>query len=113
MAYRYKNIKLNGRTVLEHRYIWEQFYGTIPKGFEIHHINGNGRDNRLANLELKAVAEHRHQHAATGKHPCIIPGCGKYRESNGYCKMHWYRWKRTGDPMGLRGHSSTNPQAIP
>jgi hypothetical protein len=43
----------NGRkTVQMHRFIWESVYGPIPDGLFIDHINGNGLDNRIANLRL-------------------------------------------------------------
>ena len=46
-------IKLpDGTTKLEHRLVWEQHYGPIPPGGVIHHKNGDGRDNRVENLEL-------------------------------------------------------------
>ena len=52
----------DGSSQLEHRYIWEQTYGPIPKGWVIHHINGVKSDNRRENL----IALSRH------KHPKII-----------------------------------------
>jgi hypothetical protein len=36
----------------EHRYIWTQHHGDIPKGMQIHHINGKKNDNRIENLQL-------------------------------------------------------------
>lgn len=57
--YRYKKIKLpDGSTIDEHRLVWEQAYGPIPEGGVIHHKNGDGRDNRLSNLELTTRKEH-------------------------------------------------------
>ena len=49
---RYKTITINGKRMLEHRYIWEQAHGKIPENLQIDHINGNKRDNRLENLQL-------------------------------------------------------------
>lgn len=42
--------------------MWETFVGTIPKGYEIHHINGNKQDNRLENLQCLTREEHRELH---------------------------------------------------
>lgn len=35
-----------------HRLTYEAFYGTIPPGMTIDHINGDKQDNRLENLQL-------------------------------------------------------------
>lgn len=42
----------------EHRYIWEQCYGPIPKGFVVHHKNHDRTDNRIENLELLPKKKH-------------------------------------------------------
>ena len=39
-------------TRLEHRAVWIEANGEIPKGMHIHHINNNKSDNRLENLSL-------------------------------------------------------------
>ena len=43
--------------VLMHREIWKHHHGSIPKGMEIDHINGNPLDNRLENLRLCTHAQ--------------------------------------------------------
>jgi hypothetical protein len=30
---------------------------------------------------------------------CTIAGCGKQHDAKGYCKVHYRRWKRLGDPL--------------
>lgn len=46
------------RYVLEHRYIWEQAHGPLPKGTIIHHLNGVKDDNRLENLAALSRTAH-------------------------------------------------------
>ena len=51
--------------VREHILVMEKKLGhPIPKGYNVHHINGNTRDNRPENLELYSIGEHRRIHAA-------------------------------------------------
>lgn len=35
-----------------HRVVWEHHFGAIPKGYFIHHKNGNRSDNDIENLEM-------------------------------------------------------------
>ena len=37
--------------MLMHRFVWESVNGSIPKGYDIHHINEDKTDNRIENLE--------------------------------------------------------------
>lgn len=30
---------------------------------------------------------------------CTVGGCDNKHEAKGYCKKHWFRWKRHGDPL--------------
>lgn len=45
-----------------HRRVWLDAKGEIPKGFHIHHINDNWRDNSIENLALVEGKEHARQH---------------------------------------------------
>lgn len=59
----YKKIKLkNGKTIDEHRLIWIKEYGEIPKGYVIHHIDGDKTNNNLSNLECISLSEHSRRH---------------------------------------------------
>jgi hypothetical protein len=45
-----------------HRVLWSAKHGPIAPGFEIHHRNGDKGDNRLCNLQLLSVSEHKRLH---------------------------------------------------
>jgi hypothetical protein len=38
---------------------------------------------------------------AKPKRICSVEGCGKYCKSDGFCCLHYSRWKRRGDPLAL------------
>lgn len=48
----------NGKTILMHRYVWEFYNCKIPKGYHIHHIDGNKANNDISNLKLLKGTEH-------------------------------------------------------
>ena len=67
MRMRYKQTVHDGKTWYEHRYVWTQANGAIPKGMHIHHINGNGLDNRLENLILVTPQQNHQKMDRAGK----------------------------------------------
>ena len=64
MSYKYKKIKLkDGSTMDEHRFLMEKHLGRKLKTDEVvHHINGNGKDNRINNLKIEILSEHSKHH---------------------------------------------------
>lgn len=50
-----------------HRYIWEQEVGDIPKGCQIHHIDGNKANNDISNLAIMTAAGHQRLHGQEQK----------------------------------------------
>lgn len=52
-----------------HRLVWVYFYGPIPIGKEINHINGCRSDNRPENIELVTCSENqKHSYRITKTH---------------------------------------------
>ena len=71
-----------------HRIVYESFIGKIPKGKEIHHINGNKQDNRLFNLEL--VDEKYHRKLTINENPNIIKSLVYHNQYIRYKKILQY-----------------------
>ncbi len=49
---------VNGTTILMHRYVWEFYNCKIPKGYHVHHRDGNKANNDISNLALLYGTEH-------------------------------------------------------
>jgi hypothetical protein len=47
--------------------MWEDAYGPIPKGHDIHHKDENWDNNTLDNFECLTKTEHRRQHPMVGE----------------------------------------------
>ena len=48
----YLRSTLNGKRNYTHRIIYEQTFGHIPKGYHVHHIDGDKTHNKLENLVI-------------------------------------------------------------
>lgn len=46
-----------------HVVVWEANNGPVPKGWHVHHINGDPADNRIQNLTCMTLREHKSLHA--------------------------------------------------
>lgn len=80
-----------------HRVVWEYHNGPIPKGYHIHHIDGDRSNNQLENLLCEPAAKHESDH-------------GRTSERQAYGKMHIERIRPKasewhGSKAGLEWHS--------
>lgn len=66
------------RSCYIHRLVWEAFVGEIPKGYIVHHKDGNRQNNSLSNLKLVTTKEHHDIHLA--EHPEMIEGMNRYNK---------------------------------
>lgn len=48
-----------------HRYVWKHYYGDIPKGFHIHHLDGDKSNNDISNLAMVSPKAHANIHKET------------------------------------------------
>jgi hypothetical protein len=53
----YRRVKVDGKFYAVHRVIYTMFYGNIPNGLHIDHINGNTRDNSIENLRTVTISQ--------------------------------------------------------
>lgn len=60
----YIGVKVNGKWLSEHRYVWEKTHGKkIPKNCAIHHKDGNPKNNNISNLKLVSKEWHKKYHS--------------------------------------------------
>lgn len=45
-----------------HREVWKHHHGEIPRGWHVHHVNGDPEDNRVENLCAMSGARHISEH---------------------------------------------------
>lgn len=57
----YRGYARKGRKMI-HRLTWEYYHGPIPKGFDIHHKDGNKMNNHIDNLDCIPHNEHLRIH---------------------------------------------------
>lgn len=57
-----------------HRYLWQKANGPIPKGYHVHHINGDLSDNSIENLECLSPSDHAKHHWTLDEYRAVKRG---------------------------------------
>ena len=92
----YIRLRRDGIAKMEHVMVWEKHYGKIPDGHQIHHIDGDKKNNDISNLQLVTALEHKRIHEGckfeNGEwyKPCAV--CGEYKRcdtDNWYFSRGW------------------------
>lgn len=73
-----------GKWVREHRYVFEQYCGKIPKNKDIHHIDENPSNNILSNLQEKWHPKHISDHMIGNNYG---KGCRKFTDTHKPCRI--------------------------
>ena len=69
--------------MLVHRIIWTLFYGEVPDGFVIDHIDGDSLNNIISNLRLITQAENRRNTRKFKNNTSGVSGVNLQTQSNG------------------------------
>ena len=83
-----------------HREVWKYYYGDIPKGFHIHHIDENPKNNDISNLKLLSDSEHKSLHMQERmQNPAYIQ---ELKDRMAYARKSASKWH--GSEEGLEWH---------
>ena len=74
-----------------------------PNAKDVHHKDGDHRNNLLENLERICRSCHSLEHSRRAS--CVI--CGKPQKGLGYCNKHYLRFKKWGDPLAVKVNQNT------
>ena len=82
------SISFKNKEVLIHRIIWTLFYGEVPDGFVIDHIDGDSLNNIISNLRLTTQAENRRNTRKFKNNTSGVSGVNLQTQSKGKCS-YW------------------------
>lgn len=58
---------------------------------QVHHIDGNKKNNSWDNLELMDISEHATHHSTKPFRKCTVVGCDMKHYAKGLCRKHYKR----------------------
>lgn len=71
-----------------HRIVWQLFFGKIPDGFIIDHIDGNSLNNKIENLALKTIAQNTRNSKKNSRNTSGHTGVSYLK--TGYWRAQWH-----------------------
>lgn len=91
-----------------HRAVWEAHFGPIPKGYQIHHVDGDRSNNRIENLDCLPGSAHATGHGFENR--CRISEMGRAHQfrtrdwHRSQAGLEWHRdqYQRTQDALHAR-----------
>lgn len=96
---------IEGKPKRMHIYVWEKHNGKIPKGYQIHHIDGDKENNSIENLQLVTPKEHSKHHIITN--PALIE---KVKKNLDYAREFANIWH--GSNAGNKWHKEHRKNSI-
>lgn len=73
--------KTQKRYRFKHNIVWEKYYGKIPDGMQVHHIDHNKLNNDISNLKLVDSLTHKRIHSGcVEKDGILYKPCRKCNE---------------------------------
>ena len=98
-------ISLEGKGIATHRVIWELFYGPIPDGYVIDHLDGNPFNNNIGNLSCKTQRHNIQNSSKSRNNTSGITGVSK-RQFNGNPIWYWQARVRIGGKVVAKSFST-------
>ena len=98
-----------------HRVVWEAYRGEIPKGYHVHHHDGNTSNNRVGNLRLVTPQEHRRIHGPTpgsGFTDEIRAKVARWHSSDEGREWHRKQWAEKCGPALAKKHRRRCEQCV-
>lgn len=87
----YVRLFRKNRHKFEHVIVWEQHFGEVPAGMQIHHIDGDKTNNHISNLQLVTPLDHKRLHEGcklvSGEWHKPCKDCGEFKKC---CPENWY-----------------------
>lgn len=81
----YRKIRINNVLHQAHRVIWVYFYGAIPDGMVIDHIDHNTLNNKIENLRCVTHYENSKNRRMSPRNKSGVTGVHWHKEANKWC----------------------------